>query len=822
MKRKSSVILLIIFFIALLGSAYFIVDKAKAINLVEIGSFIIIPVIIFVISLIFIILIIIKNSYSSKERVYQQRLGMWNSISYRVKKAGETAFNELPVGIIVIDNNFKVVWSNNCAKNIFMSPLENMNIKELTCNLYSEIVKLFDDEKPINFKSNIYGAIYNIEYLPEYQVIYLTDITAYENLTDLFRRRTVAIGYINVDNIEEALSDFDVHDRAEYQGKIMGCIGRWADEYGFFVRAYNEARYMAIMDYEQLQKVMASNFTILDDVKVLVRTTKIVRITLSIGISCCEMNSKALAADAQDQLELALTRGGDQAVVKIDKNLSYYGAKTDPVIKESKVDIRNKSQELQELMKSSSVVFAIGHRNLDADGFAGTLAIYRLARSLGKEAYIVFDPSSIDDTVKKVYDTICLEYHSLQKYLIHPNKVEQYIDTDSLLMIVDCQTEQQLADTYLVKKFNKIGIIDHHRKGSKGIIENPRFYYAQTAASSSVELIIELIEFCDNPLEFSEIEATWLLLGIVVDTNNFVYRTSSRTFEAAATLDRYGADMGVVKKYLKEEHSEKLTRADFVQSMEVVNDIVAIAVQRNPDIIYDRATLAKVSDELISISGIELGITVGMIGDKEVGMSARSLGMLNCQIIMEKMGGGGHLNNAAAQFKKRKIEDVVIELKHTIKDYFDKELAMKIILIKDVKGLGKKSEIVEVLAGYGNHILREKLGIIASPENIKALEREKEEETRRLEREIEEKRELKGRIEKTSVIIPVKVGVDGKMFGSVSTKQIADTLEEKEGIVIDKRKIQLSSNITSLGTFEVAVQLHKDVIATLVVHVVEK
>ncbi len=827
--KNRGYVLKICLLLIIAGSLYLIYHFLDLHQLQKINPIVIIPSISFIGSLSWFIALILNSNYAKREMAQQQRLSMWNSISYRVKKAGETAFNELPIGIMIIDDDYKVVWSNKQAKNIFMSPLDKLNIKTLSSSLFKKLdnelnlnnAKGDDKEKIVQFKDDIYGQIYNVQYLIEYRVFYFTNITEHEDLVDNYMRKTTAIGYINIDNLEEALSDFDVQERAEYQGKIMACIGEWANEFGFFIRAYNDTRYMIIMNYEQLVYVMASNFTILDDVKVLVRTTKLVRITLSIGISCCDVDMKTLNSDAEAQLESALTRGGDQAVVKIGKEVHYFGAKTDPIIKTSKVDIRNKSQELQDLMRNSSVVFAIGHKNIDADGFAATLAIYRLAVSLGKEAYIIFDDKSCDETVKRIYHQIEREHQSLMNNIIHPNKVERYMDASSLLMIVDCQSEGQLSDSYFIKKFSKIGIIDHHRQG-QGAIQNPKYYYCQPSASSSVELIVELFEFCDEPIDFTEIEATWLLLGMVVDTNNFVYRTSSKTFEVAAMLDKYGADMGIVKKYLRENHQEKIVRYELLQDLEILHKMVAIAVQKNKDMILDRATIAKVSDELISIEGVELGITVGLIGENEVGVSARSLGMLNCQMIMEKIGGGGHLNNAAAQFKKSNVEDVVKKLKAVIDEYFEKEVSMKIILIKDVKGKGKTGEIIEVPAGYGNYLLTSQSGIVASPENIKALEREKEEENKRQLKELEEKKELKKRIEETEVVIKAKIGNEGKMFGSITTKQIADAIKEKLGVDIDKRKIILNTNMNALGTYEISIQLHKEVTATIKVHVVEK
>lgn len=816
--KKRSIFLTIILTIIIVVSAlatFYLIEKMDNLN-----PLIYVALLSLVLALSFLINNVTNRVYKKKMAVMEKRLSMWNNISYRVKKAGETAFNELPIGIVVIDNDYRIMWANNHARTIFMSPLQHMNLQDASLPLYDKMKSTEPNEKgSIVFSENIYGEIYNIEYIPKYDIIYFTNVTDYENLKVQYDNRIMAIGYINVDNLEETLAEFYVQERTKYQGEIINAITEWADKFGMYVRAYSDSKYMILMDQSQLREVIKDNFTILDDVKTLFTTSRIVRITLTIGIACSDINIFDLAEEAQEQLELALNRGGDQAVVKINDKVSFFGAKTDPVQKESRVGIRNKSEELQALMQSSSSVFAIGHKNLDADGFGATLAIYRLAKSLGKKAYIVLDQDSIDSTVFKIMDTIKKEYVVLLDDIISPSKVSSYVDRNSLLMIVDCQTEYQLVDSKFIKKFDKIGIIDHHRRGA-GSIENPKFYYALPSASSSVEIICGLFDFCEQPLEFNELEATILLLGMVVDTNNFIYRTSASTFEIAAKLQRYGANMNSVKAYLKEEYSEKLIRTSFIRNMEIYRNRVAIAFA-DDDVIHERATLAKVSDELISISGVELGITIGYIGEKEVGLSARSLGTINCQMIMEKMGGGGHLNNAAAQRKNQTIKEVIALLKEKLDSYLEEEETVKIIMIKDYKKLGKKNEILDLPAGHANFIIKSGIAIVASPENIKNLERQQAEENDRELREVEEKTEQKAIIEKTQITLHVRIGNDGKMFGSITTKQIADEIEKATGIKVEKRKITSEDSLNTVGEHIVTIELYRNVKAKLTVYIVE-
>lgn len=826
MKKKRSVFLILTLLfviivsiagIILIPGQVFIIDP----NLDWTQYLIYIPITTLVVALSFLIAHIGNSNHQKHIKAMENRLSMWNSISYRVKKAGETAFNKLPIGIIVIDNDYKIVWSNDNARTIFMSPLQSTNLRDVSLSIYDKMISTEQDESGvIRFIQNIYGSIYEVEYSPQYDVLYFNNITELEQLRVRYDNRICAVGYINVDNLEETLAEFYVQDRTKYQGEIINAITNWASKFGVHVRAYSDSKYMLIMDKEQLSNVVKDNFTILDDVKTLFTTSRSVRVTLTIGIACADINITQLADEAQHQLELALNRGGDQAVVKIDEKLMYFGAKTDPVQKESRVGIRNKSEELQALIKQSSCVYSIGHRNLDADGFAATLAIYLMAKSLGKEAYIILDPNSIDPTVARIYESIKLEYLSLLDDIVSPSKISK-VDKNSLLMIVDCQTEQQLADSKFIKKFEKIGIIDHHRKG-EGEVKNPRYYYTLTSASSSVELIAGLFEFCEKPLEINEFEATLLLLGVVVDTNNFVYRTSSTTFEVAAKLQKYGADMNMVKTYLKETHDEKKLRNVFIDKMEVkgVNKNIAITFD-DSQTKYERADLAKVSDELISISGIELGLTIAYLEEGRIGISARSLGNINCQMLMEKMGGGGHLNNAAAQIKNSTVKEVYNKLLDTLEKYVEEDTNMKVILTKDHKKYGKKDDIIDVAAGFGNNLIRTGLAIFASPENIKNVEKQKAEENDAKNREIQQRKEEKEVIESKPIKLTVRVGKDGKLFGSITNKQIAEAIEQQFGIKIEKRKITVDASINTIGEHKVNIDLHQSVKATVTVYVSE-
>lgn len=805
--------ILILFILVSLYFIYLLLDKFNNLN-----YYVIFPLITLIMSLTLLITNVSNHSNAIKQNELSNRLKLWNNITYKVKKAGETAFNKLPIGIVVINNSYQIIWSNSFAKEIFMSPLDDISMPILSKEIYEKISEITSEDN-IEFDINIYGVIYHVEYLVSNNVLYLSNINEYKELQIKYDNNINAIGYINVDNLEEALADFDVQERAEYHGKIIGTIAKWAEQFGAYARAYSDSRYLMILSKENLEAMMKDNFTVLDTIKDIIRTSRIVKLTLSIGISCSDHSINDIAEDAEGQLELALSRGGDQAVVKLFDQLNFFGAKTDALPKDSKVEIRNRSQELQELISTSSKVFVVGHKNSDADSFASTLAIYRFARAHGVEAYMVVDEDSIDPTVTKVIDDIKLEFRNLYKVIISSKKAISLADKSCLLVVVDCQQNRQLAEPKLPNKFQKIAIIDHHRRSAEDGIMG-KFHHASTSASSTVELIFDLLEFSNIKIDMSELEATFMLLGIVVDTNNFVYRTSANTFNVASILKQYGADMNAVKEYLKEDINDKIIRSRFIDTVDIINDHIAIAVGED-DTIHERSTLAKVSDELISIEGISLGITIGLIGDNEIGLSARSLGKINCQALMEKMKGGGHLNNAAAQVKDSTISEVKEDLKKKLDSFVAEDVKMKVILLKDIKGKGKKGDTLDLQPGYANYIVKAGQAMLATAENINTVEEEKELVKIKAEKLLTEMKELKVTIESSPIKIGVKVGKEQKMFGTVSTKQIADAIEEKFNKKVDKRKINLAAPINTLGTFNIEIQLHKEVNAVIKLFVVE-
>ena len=756
----------------------------------------------------------------------EKRLELWNTISYKVKGAGETAFKDFPIGVVVLNSEYQVKWSNEIVQKMLMSNLKEKNLKEIANGkIYNFIIDIEEEEKEedvIKDEIELFKKIYEITFIKSLRVIYLSEVTQFVDLKNQYTNRTLALGYINIDNLEEALSDLDVQGKSECQGKIISAIVKWADKFDTYVRAFSDSKFMLMTNYSKLVEMVEDNFGILDEVKLILKTTKAVHVTLSMGIACEDLAVKDLSNLAEDQLELALNRGGDQVVVLVNGTTRFYGAKTDPTRKEAKIQLRYKYQELEDLLKSAGTVFCCGHKWQDADSFGANIAMYNFATALGKKAYIIFDENSIDSTVRKVYEDIKKFHKVLLKSMITPEKAVELAKDKSLLMVLDCQSKRQvlLSDKHL-QAFKTIGIIDHHRKNDEGTIPNPTYYYSEPAASSSVEAIFTLLEFSDYELKISDSEATWMLLGIVVDTNNFVYRSSNITFDTAALLTKKQANMGRVKEYLKESKDEKLIRNEFIRLFETYHNNVAIAIQ-NKDILVEAATLAKVSDELLSIEGLVLAVTCGYTNNKSIRISARSLGKVNCQVLMEKLGGGGHLTAAATVLNISNMDIAVKRLKAAIDEVLKEEDFMKVILQENVRNKGKKGEILEFATDQAKELIANGLAIEATAENIRMIEQEKQEEAQEALVKQKELYEIKELIEKNPLTIYVETDEQGHILEMVNTKTIAVALEKVVGHKIDRRKVLFAGNVTTLGLYEAQIKLNNDIYATLIIHVLEK
>ncbi len=762
--------------------------------------------------------VFVLNVGSKKFRKMQwleQRYELWNSISYRVKKGGETAFNKLPIAIIVYDKNKTIQWANAYAKEIFLSPLVDVRIENISADLY---YNLSNEDK---FEISLYGSIFECEVLMEENIVYLTDVTEFHNLTQKYADHTLAAGIINLDNLSEALSGFDAQERSSQMSNIIGILSDWCGKFDIYLKGYTENQYLILLNEKQLAEVVKDEFKVIDDVKSYCLKEDI-RSSASIGIAVADnadLGYVELFALAETQLNLALNRGGNQCVLNKYGETSYFGGKTASFESRSPVYVRTKAEELVSLINKAQKIYVMTHIDADADAFGAAIAVQKIAAAYNKEAKIVFDLDRVDQTIQYLYSIIQREHTATLEYLIGTKKAIREIKNSDLLIIVDVQNQKILMEPKLYKKAKHVAVIDHHRPG-KFLVDKYDYIYQTSSASSSVELLVEMYEFLDKDPIVSSAEATWMIMGILVDTNDLMYRASYRTFNVLSRLQTYGGELQLAKKYLREDYDKYEKRIDVLSNLMIYKEKYGIAVVIEG--VNPRQFLAKVADDVLEIKGIKASFCVGRISENEIGISARSLDETNVQLIMEALGGGGHYNNAATQLRAVDLEEA--------KEMLLKEIdiseerggdSMRIILTTEVKGKGKKGDIIDVKSGYGNFLIRSGQAIIASVDNIKELEKEKEKEKRLALSKENEMKDLRDKIEANPVTIGVKVGKEGKIFGSVSSKMIVDEYKAQYDITLDRKKI-IKDEIQALGTFVVLVDLHPDIKARLTIYVVGK
>ena len=820
MKRLS---LFLTFFLGLVIMGYFVIirlilpnmHKFETIDFVLFGAVLLFAILVGICFVLFL--------YRKKDRKIDwlsRRLEQWSKLSVYVNRAGDEVFTELPIGIMIYDEENEIKWVNRHAKVIFDDDLVERKLTDVQSSLQENL------NNPENiFTLPIRDSYYEIIHRPENRIIYLFNATEREQIRQKYFDRTPVLGLIALDNIEMETKSFDLQEIASLRGQYLGEISEWTERYNAYLKSYDDDSLMFILDNASFRKMMADKFTVLDKVRE-ISSNNGIRVTLSIGIACWDVSYEELGTYAQNAIDLAEKRGGDQVVVNIQgEKIQYFGAKTNALEKNNLLAARANTMALKDTIEASSNVYIMGHMMADADAFGAMIGSLRMALTSKKPVKIAIDYNKIDLTSQKIFNEIIDLDQDLVSYFVNPSDVND-ITLDSLLLIVDTQSPRLIMDPEFMSKFNRIAVIDHHRTDDIGFV-NPVFSYIEPYASSTVELITEMLQFYQREtISISAFEATIMLAGLVVDTNNFTFRCGTRTFEAASNLREYGADMIEIRRMLRNDRDLQLYLAKYVQQSEVVLEHFGIICLDEDDVITDRTMLAKISEYLLNIDNMEATFTIAPYNDgknQSVAISARSYKSVNVQLIMEEMGGGGHLNSAATQVAGKTVNEVKEELITILKRDFEiGEESMKVILIEDVKGRGVKNDVIDVAVGYGNYLISNKKGILASDENIAKLKENIKQAQLEAENQKKLMQKIKEEIEEKCVNIYIKIGSDGKLFGHVTTKQICDEFESQTGIHLDKRKVSLPVEITSLGVYTANVNLHKDITANLEINVLEK
>lgn len=803
--------------IAVLLCALSIVFYSPYLNFESSGSIILFAFFIIGLVVLFIALMIIINDQARhKITTLQNRLSMWTKLSYHVSQVGDEIFNELPIGILACDEDFEIKWANPHAERIFSNRITGKRLEDVSTSLF-QATKQTKQSLMIAVDDQYYDVVYR----DELKFFYLFDVTKREEMNQKYADHIPTLGIIYLDNLEEALSLLDVSEQSSLKGAYLAAINDWAHQYDGYLKAYDDDKLFLIANRKNLLDMMAHKFDLLEKVRQISSEHK-VRVSISLGIASWDVDFESLGGYAQNAVELAEKRGGDQAVVNIqDQKIAYFGAKSDASIQNSRVSVRINALTIKDLIEKANDVYIMAHNVADLDAYGSMLAMYYMAKTTQKNVKLIVNEEQLDRTTSSVYLKVRQQSKNIMADTVTSAVANELMDDKSLLIILDTQSPVLAMDPVLCEKGLPIVVIDHHRAGDVGF--KSVFSIIEPSASSTIELLIDMMSFyhmSDNPIQMSQLEASIMYGGLLMDTSDFVYRTTSRTFEVASKLKELGAEPAEVKIWLRKDFIRTMEINQLLSRMEIVNQRFAFIVAT--DIYEDRVLLAQVSESALQVNGIDAAFTIARINESTVAVSARSWKEINVQVLMEMLGGGGHFSSAAAQIKHTSINDVYEKLKNNLELEYGGGEQMKVILTEDVKGKGKKDDMIEVANGYGQFLLNQKKAVPATDENIKNIQLAKEKAIAEQQRHLELMKKLKSEIDGKSITIGIQLGKDGKQFGSVTTKQIVEVFQATHDIVIDRKKLTLESDINSIGIYTAFVTLHKDIKAQFEINVVEK
>ena len=604
------------------------------------------------------ILLTIGLSFITLKQVMQDTTHYISDLSYKIKRSEQEALLKMPIGILMLNDLAEVVWVNPTMQKLFGQ--EEILGKKLT-EADEELAKVINDNMSNKDSVEIkwQDKRFNMLVQSDINVVYLLDITHYAEIQKQYDDSRLVIGQIFIDNYDEVTQSMNDTNISNLSNYITNELSSWASQMGMFLKMIDEDHYFVLAYTKSLTQMEKEKFKLLDRIRE--RTSKQnFPVTLSIGLAYGGTDLAKLSRLSQSNLDLALGRGGDQVVVRgvDDSQARFYGGKTNPMEKRTRVRARMISQALQELMSQSDDIFVMGHARPDMDSIGACLGIRRIAKMNGKQCWLVLDTDNLHSDIQRLLDEID-NYPDIKESIISPEEALQKATKKSLLLMLDLSKPSISMSPELYDQLkNRVIIIDHHRRGEE-FPENPMLVYIEPYASSTCELITEMFEYqsrySDDPI--NKLEATAMLTGIIIDTKSFSLRTGTRTFDAASYLRSVGADSQMSQHFMKENVQSFLQRNHLIDRVEFVGNGNAVVVGEN-DCAYDPVTAAQAADSLLTVSGVQASYVVTHRSEDIIGISARSNGETNVQIIMEKMGGGGHLSNAATQIEDRDILDV--------------------------------------------------------------------------------------------------------------------------------------------------------------------
>lgn len=601
----------------------------------------------------------------------------FRDIASNVNPVTNYAIENLPQAILIVDAEQRLQWGNTALDSYIGTHIEQgtpvedfwpeMNIKPVWGTSGADVFTHDDHHYRVEYRP-VFSPVKAEGQAPAEAALmafYVMDVTEYAQLQEAYHKSRLVLAYIEIDNFDEVLQGLTESERTALLFEVNRMLDEWMHRLGGFLRRIRDDFYVAVMERRALDQALTDKFDILDQVRSLHNSNQL-PVTLSFGVVVSDRQTPdELGRQAQQELDLALGRGGDQAVVLVDGKPQFFGGKATAVEKHTRVKARVVAHSLRDLLMGSDAVYVMGHQNEDFDALGAAIGVAQMARQLKKPVHIVL--SSMNDGIDKFTELLLdkPEYEGL--FLREEELLVNMTAAHPLLVVVDTHIPHMVAAPKLLTRVSRVVVIDHHRR-SENCIASPLLMYLEPSSSSTSELVTELLMYFSDDLALGRLDATALYAGIVVDTKNFSIQTGVRTFEAAAFLRRAGADPVVIRHLFRSDYETNRTIAKAEAASKFYDGglIVTTIPDSQPNI---QAIAAQAADSLLRIEGVHMSIVVFQLASDVVGISARSSGEYNVQVIMEAFGGGGHQNVAGAQIKNGDLQTLTEDVVETAQKF---------------------------------------------------------------------------------------------------------------------------------------------------------
>ena len=568
------------------------------------------------------------------------------------------------IGIIVYDSQNTVTWISEFLEERHFDLLGQKVTKAI-----EGIGGLFTGTAAsVNLEFE--DRIYQFSRSEENPCLFVKDITEFYHIRNAFNKQRVVLGLINFDNYSDTIGHEDEMKIAAINTNIRQKVIDWVSGYNGVIRRVSDERCLVVINQVNFNRMVESRFAILEDVKKQAEALSVDITTSMVFASEFESVDQQNAA-VNELMELVLSRGGDQVAVKTNgQDIVYYGTSSEAGEKTSKVRARVMAKSIASIIRDSSNVFVVPHDNADLDAIGGAIGFDLIARSLGRDSYIIANDIAIEPKTQEIFEACSLDLMTEHVFLSEKAALEM-MDDNSLTVVVDHHTATLTSAPELTSSCRRVVIIDHHRRRDEANI-SAMLIYNEPSASSTVELVSELMQYQTEAVEPEELDATVMYAGLLVDTDYLRSRTTSRTFEICAYLKRSGADVTLANYWLKDSLQDFLNKSDITRNMEVVAKSIAVSAADETQR-FSRTALAQSANFLNAIKDIDAAFVIGWTDENTVAVSGRSNGRINVQLILEKMGGGGHFNAAGLQRKGTSVAAVRKELLAVIEQYRQEE-----------------------------------------------------------------------------------------------------------------------------------------------------